>query len=55
MKMDLFGEWFIEIRYEKGKLLTVKTKRGELRTFKKMDAVVNFLKECDVKEFTVQL
>ena len=53
VKMDiLLGEWFIELNYN-GKLHTVRTKRGEIRTFKKMDAVVNFLKECTVKEFCV--
>ena len=53
VKRDLFGEWVIEIQYQNDKLLTIRTKRGELRTFKKMDAVVNFLNECDVKQFTV--
>ena len=53
MKMDILrGEWLIELNYD-GKLHTVRTKRGEIRTFKKMDAVVNFLKECNVKEFCV--
>ena len=55
VKMDiLLGEWFIELNYN-GKLHTVRTKRGEIRTFKKMDAVVNFLKECNVEEFCVIL
>jgi hypothetical protein len=55
VKMDiLLGEWFIELNYT-GKLHTVRTKRGEIRTFKKMDAVVNFLKECNVEEFCVIL
>ena len=53
VKRDLFGEWTIEIQYQNDKLLEIRTKRGQLRTFKKMDAVVNFLNECDVKQFTV--
>ena len=53
VKRDLSGEWVIEIQYQNGKLLTIMTKRGKIRTFKKMDAVVNFLNECDVKQFTV--
>ncbi len=53
VKMDILrGEWLIELNHD-GKLHTVRTKRGEIRTFKKMDAVVNFLKECNVKEFCV--
>jgi hypothetical protein len=55
VKMDvLLGEWFLELNYD-GKLHTVRTKRGEIRTFKKMDAVVNFLKACNVEAFYVIL
>jgi len=50
----LLGEWFLELNYD-GKLHTVRTKRGEIRTFKKMDAVVNFLKACNVEAFCVIL
>jgi hypothetical protein len=49
----MFGMWKIEFMDSRKSEYSIQTKKGQLRQFKKLDAVCSFLKKCEIKSFRV--